>query len=323
MTARPPRLLDRVRSVLRVNHYSLRTEEAYIYWIKRFILFHDKRHPVSMGRKELEDFLTYLAVDLKLASSTQNQALNAILFLYKRVLENPLEFPIEAVRAKRSKHVPTVLSRTEIKTLLNCVRENRRLIVKLMYGSGMRVSECVRLRIKDLDFDNQCIIIRDAKGSRDRITVFPGSLQQPVLDFLILRRKRFDRDLERGLGPVYMPFALDRKYPNAGNSWIWQYMFPSPTLSRDPRTGVRRRHHLHTGTLQRAVSDAARLSGIQKRITCHTLRHSFATHLLEDGYDIRTVQDLLGHKDVRTTMIYTHILQRGALAVRSPLDRVD
>ena len=317
----PKMLLDQVRHTLRLKHYALKTEKAYLRWIRHFIFFHHMRHPKDMGRKEIEAFLTFLAVEKKVAASTQNQALNALLFLYRFVLEQPPDFPIDSVRAKRPKRLPVVLSRAEIAQVLSCLQGRHQLMAKLLYGSGLRLMECVRLRVKDLDFDQHQIIVRDGKGSKDRITVLPDTLIEP-LQILLFRRKRLhQKDLTQGAGSVYLPFALDRKYPAASEEWIWQYVFPSDQLSIDPRSGICRRHHVNPNTLQKAVRRAAALAEIDKHVTPHALRHSFATHLLENGYDIRTVQELLGHKNVKTTMIYTHVLNRGGMAVRSPLDQ--
>lgn len=320
MSSHQPKLLDQVRATLRRKHYSYRTEKCYLAWIRRFILFHDKKHPKMMGQREIEAFLTYLAVEGNVAASTQNQALNAIVFLYKTVLNMPFDFPLQSVRAKRPKRLPTVLSKKEALLILSCMTGTNQLMAKLFYGSGLRVSECVRLRVKDLDFTLRQLIIRDGKGGKDRVTVLPQSLI-PVLELHLLRTKRLhEEDLTNGFGLVYLPHALERKYPHANREWIWQYVFPSPRISHDPRSGVLRRHHINSSTLQKAVRSAARMAEVNKRVTCHTFRHSFATHLLENGYDIRTVQELLGHKNVKTTMIYTHVLNRGGLAVRSPLD---
>ncbi len=320
MNAPAPRLLDQVRTVLRRKHYAYRTEQVYVNWIRKFILFHKKRHPKSMGRKEVEEYLTHLAVDRKVAASTQNQALNAILFLYKMVLENPLDFPHDTVRARRSHNLPTVLSKAETNDLIACLTGVNLLIGQLLYGSGLRLSECVRLRVKDLDFKQHHIVVRSGKGNKDRITMLPDALVEPLNRHLKRVRLMHQKDLKAGGGRVYLPFALASKYPGAQIDWIWQYVFPAKGLSVDPRTDKEQRHHLSRSTVQRAVRKASRLAGIQKRVTCHTLRHSFATHLLENGYDIRTVQELLGHKDVKTTMIYTHVINRPGLAVRSPLD---
>jgi integron integrase len=314
------KLLDRARTILRRKHYAYNTEQRYLAWIKRFILFHGKRHPIHMGRLEIEAFLTHLAVKEQVAAATQNQALNAILFLYRTVLDRPIEFPLDSVRARRPKRIPAVLSRDEVSRLLPCLNEPYRLIGKLLYGSGLRVSEAVRLRVKDIDFEQQHLVVRDGKGSRDRVSLLPEAALASLKEHLQHTRQLHRADLRQGLGSVHLPYALSRKYPNADREWIWQFVFPSTHLSLDPRHAVTRRHHLSPSAVQKAVRRAAKLARIEKRVTCHTLRHSFATHLLENGSDIRTVQDLLGHKDVKTTMIYTHVLKRGPLAVRSPLD---
>jgi integron integrase len=315
------KLLDRTRRIMRRKHYAYRTEQRYLAWIRRFILFHNKRHPTHMGRLEIEAFLTHLAVKEKVAAATQNQALNALLFLYRTVLDRPIEFPLDSLRARRPKRIPTVLSKDEVARLLPCLPEPYRLIGKLLYGSGLRVSEAVRLRVKDLDFEQRHLAVRDGKGSHDRVTLLPDAVIPQLKEQLERARAIHRADLRQGLGAVHLPYALARKFPNADREWIWQFVFPSPNLSLDPRQAVTRRHHLSASAVQKAVRKAARLARLEKRVTCHTLRHSFATHLLEAGYDIRTVQDLLGHKDVKTTMIYTHVLQRGPLAVRSPLDQ--
>jgi integron integrase len=314
------KLLDRTRRIMRRKHYAYRTEQRYLAWIRRFILFHNKRHPTHMGRLEIEAFLTHLAVKEKVAAATQNQALNALLFLYRTVLDRPIEFPLDSLRARRPKRVPTVLSKEEVARLLPCLPEPYRLIGKLLYGSGLRVSEAVRLRVKDLDFEQRHLAVRDGKGSHDRVTLLPEAVIPQLKEQLERARAIHRADLRQGLGAVHLPYALAHKYPNAEREWIWQYVFPSPTLSLDPRQAVTRRHHLSASAVQKAVRKAAKLARLEKRVTCHTLRHSFATHLLEAGYDIRTVQDLLGHKDVKTTMIYTHVLKKGPMAVRSPLD---
>ncbi len=317
---RPRKLLDQVRDAIRRKHYSIRTEEAYVSWIKRFILFHNKRHPREMGAPEVEAFLTHLAVERRVAASTQNQALSAILFLYREVLGIDLDLPLRAVRAKRPRRLPTVLTHEEALRVIAALSGTHQLMVKLLYGSGLRLMECVRLRVKDLDFDQHIILVRDGKGAKDRVTILPESLSTPLQEHLQRVRLIHQQDLQAGYGSVYLPYALARKYPNAAREWIWQYVFPSDRLSTDPRTGITRRHHIDPSTLQKAVRKAAKLAGINKHVTCHTFRHSFATRLLEAGYDIRTVQELLGHKDVKTTMIYTHVLNRGGVAVRSPLD---
>jgi integron integrase len=320
MERRPKRLLDQVRDAIRLKHYSMRTEQSYVTWIKRYIFFHNKRHPKEMGAAEIEAFLTHLAVQQKVASSTQNQALSALLFLYRDVLKLPLKRPIDAIRARKPKRLPTVLTKDEALLVMGLLSDEYELMAKLLYGSGLRLMECVRLRVKDLDFDQHQLIVRHGKGLEDRITMLPGSLIMPLQAHLRHVKRMHTQDLAQGHGEVYLPFALARKYPRAGRQWIWQYVFPSERLSTDPRTGAIRRHHISASSLQKAVTAAARRTSIGKRVTCHTFRHSFATHLLQQGYDIRTVKELLGHKDVRTTMIYTHVLNRGRLAVRSPLD---
>ncbi|HIC89023.1 MAG TPA: integron integrase [Anaerolineae bacterium] len=317
--ARKPKLLDQVRQVIRRKGYSIRTEEAYVAWIKRFILYHDKRHPCDMGVREIEAFLTHLAVDLNVASSTQNQALQAILFLYREVLHQPLEAPLDYLRAKRPKRLPTVLTREEVQRVLDAMEGTPKLVAQLLYGSGLRLLEALRLRVKDVNVEQRQITVRDGKGAKDRVTVLPERAILTLQEHLKRVKLVHDQDLARGYGSVYLPYALERKFPNASKEWIWQYIFPAGKLSRDPRTGIVRRHHLHESVVQRAVRQAARMAGITKRVTPHTFRHSFATHLLERGYDIRTVQELLGHKDVKTTMIYTHVMNKGPYAVRSPL----
>ena len=316
----PRRLLDQVRQALRLKHYSLRTEQAYLSWIRRFILFHDKRHPLTMSTPEITTFLSYLATEQKVSASTQNQALNALLFLYRDVLVKDLPEPIDAIRARRPLRLPTVLTKDETRALIRHLDGRYQLMAKLLYGSGLRLMECLRLRVKDLDFAERQIVVRDGKGGSDRVTMLPEALLEPLRDQLLRVQAAHQVDLSRGRGAVMLPGALDRKYTAASREWIWQFVFPSDRLSTDPRSGAIRRHHLDPGGLQRSVARAARQARIAKHVSCHTLRHSFATHLLEGGYDIRTVQELLGHKDVKTTMIYTHVLNRGGLAVRSPLD---
>jgi integron integrase len=319
MESRPKKLLDQVRDAIRLKHYSYRTEQTYVGWIRRYILFHDKRHPKDMGAPEVEAFLTHLAVEGNVAASTQNQALCAILFLYNNVLNQELG-KLDAVRAKRSKYLPTVLTKAEVRGILQHVTGVPGLVIQILYGSGLRLSEGLSLRIKDLDFAQRQIVVRDTKGNEDRITMLPDSLITPLQQHLQKVRRLHELDLDQGYGSVYLPFALERKHPYADRAWIWQFVFPSPSRCRDPRSGVVRRHHLHESGVQKTLKQAVRVAGIAKRVGCHTFRHSFATHLLEDGYDIRTVQELLGHKDVKTTMIYTHVLNRGGLGVRSPLD---
>lgn len=320
MKKRPKKLLDRVREIIRLKHYSIRTEEAYVSWIKRYILFHDKRHPREMGVSEIEAFLTHLAVDQHVAASTQNQALSALLFLYREVLQKDLGRPVDAMRAKRPKRLPTVLTKEEVRKVIGYLSGTHKLMAKLLYGSGLRLMECVRLRVKDVDFAQHQIVVRDGKGMKDRVTMLPEVVVPALQEHLRHVKRVHEDDLAKGYGAVYLPFALERKYPNANREWIWQYIFPATKLSKDPRSDAIRRHHLHESSLQKAVRKAAKRAGLNKRVTPHVFRHSFATHLLEDNYDIRTVQELLGHKDVKTTMKYTHVLNRGGLAVRSPLD---
>lgn len=317
---RPPKkLLDQVRDTIRVKHYSYRTEESYVYWIRRFILFHRKRHPRDMGTAEVNRFLTHLAVQERVSASTQNQALSALVFLYRIVLQQELE-GINAVRAKRSRYLPTVLSPDEVRTVIHNLHGIYKLVAQLLYGSGLRLNEALQLRVKDVDIAQLQILVRDTKGNESRVTMLPLSLLEPLQTHLQRVRQLHCQDLDRGHGSVDLPFALERKFPHGNRQWIWQYVFPAERYSQDPRSGVTHRHHLHETGLQRAVRDAVRVAGVEKRVTCHTFRHSFATHLLQNGYDIRTVQELLGHKDVKTTMIYTHVLNRGGKGVRSPLD---
>jgi integron integrase len=314
-------LFNRTRATLRRKHYSIRTEKSYLRWIRQYLTFHNQRHPMEMGAAELEAFLNHLALDRRVAASTQNQALNAILFLYRQVLkDDQLDLTVNAVRAKKRKRMPTVLSKIEVNKLLSCLRGKDKLRAQLLYGSGLRLMECLRLRVKDIDFHQRQITVRDGKGFKDRVTILPDQLQNAIKNHLQDVHIQHAQDLDLGHGKVYLPFALSIKYPNAESEWLWQWVFPSPRLSRDPRSGQIRRHHLNPSGTQKAIRKAARIAKIPKHVTPHTLRHSFATHLLENGYDIRTVQELLGHKDVRTTMIYTHVLNRGPFAVVSPLD---
>ena len=315
-----PKFLDQVRNALRVKHYAYRTEEAYVQWVRRFILFHGKRHPQEMAEPEVHAFLTHLAVEGNVAASTQNQALSALLFLYRHVLNQPLSESIDAVRARQSKHLPTVLTSDEVQQVLTHLEGIHQLLAKLLYGAGLRLKEGLRLRVKDLDFAQNQLIIRDAKGNKDRLTVLPQSLVEQLKAHLVQVKQTFQDDLSLGYGAVYLPFALEGKYPNANREWKWQYVFPAKQRSIDPRCQQVRRHHLDDGALARSLKQAVRSAKIDKNVSCHTLRHSFATHLLQNGYDIRTVQELLGHKDVKTTMIYTHVLNKGGLGVRSPLD---
>lgn len=314
------RLLVRMSDAIRSRHYSLRTEQSYIQWVRRFILFHNKRHPEKMGEKEITSFLTDLAVNRKVAASTQNQALSALLFLYKHVLDKKLDWLEDVVRAKRPRRLPVVLTQAEAGTLLDNMTGVNGLIAKLIYGTGMRKMECLRLRVMDIDFDYGQIHVRSGKGNKDRITLLPDCLGIPLRSQLERVARVHNKDLEEGYGEVELPFALDRKYPNAGWDWKWQYVFPATKRSVDPLTGVIRRHHWYDTNVSRAIRQSVHSSRINKQVGVHTLRHSFATHLLENGYDIRTVQELLGHKDVSTTMIYTHVLNKGGRGVRSPLD---
>ena len=316
-----PPLLEQVRAVIRFKHYSLRTEQSYLDWIKRFILFHGKQHPRTLGAPEVRAFLTHLAVEGKVAASTQNQAQSALLFLYRQVLRLDLPFLHDVERAKRPRKLPVVLTRQEARALLDALTNPTfSLMGRLLYGSGLRLMECVRLRVKDVDFAYRQLTVRDGKGQKDRVTLLPQRLQASLRLHLAKVKALHDEDLAQGGGSVYLPFALERKYPNAPRAWEWQYVFPAARLSVDPLSGAKRRHHAEEKSLQNAVKVAVRAAGITKPASCHSLRHSFATHLLESGYDIRTIQELLGHKDVETTMIYTHVLNRPGLAIKRPAD---
>jgi integron integrase len=316
----PPRLLDQVRAEVRLRHYSRRTEEAYVQWIRRYILFHDKRHPMTLDGSHVALFLTHLAREEGVSASTQNQALNAIAFLYRRVLRRDLESIERFVRAHKPRRLPVVLTPAEVQSLLDHLAGTPRLVASLLYGAGLRLLEAVQLRVKDVDFEVREIRVRQAKGRKDRVTPLPAACIAPLREHLLGVRAAFERDLRDGLGGVVLPDALGRKYPNAGREWAWQWVFPASRRYRDPVERIQRRHHLHETVVQRAVKGAVRAAGIAKPAGCHTLRHSFATQLIASGYDIRTVQELLGHRNVRTTMIYTHILNRGGAGVRSPLD---
>jgi len=317
----PSGLIERAQSVLRRKHYALRTERSYLLWLQRFLAFHHQRNPNSLQLKDVEAFLTHLAVRDHVAAATQNQALSAIQFLYRFVLGVPLETPVDAIRARSPRRVPTVLSREEARLVLGYLTGDHQIMGQLLYGSGLRLMECLRLRVKDLDFANRQVVVREPKGGHERFTILPESLHDRLQEHLERIYRGFLIDLEQGPAPVALPFALARKYLRAPEDWVWQFVFPARRLSFDPRSGSLGRHHASPSSLQKAVTRAARQAAISKRVSCHTFRHSFATHLLESGYDIRTVQDLLGHKDLKTTMIYTHVLHRGGLAVRSPLDR--
>jgi integron integrase len=316
-------LLDQVHEAIRRRYFSRRTEQAYVHWIRRFIYFHGKRHPRDLGETEVTAFLNDLAVERRVAAGTQNQALSALLFLYREVLGRELAWLDGLERAKRPPRLPVVLTRAEVERLLAHLTGGRWLLASLMYGSGLRVMECLRLRVKDVDLACRQILVRDGKGEKDRVTMLPEKLAEPLRAHLERVRALHARDLREGYGEVHLPYALSRKYPRAGREWAWQYLFPSKNRSPDPDDGVVRRHHLDESVPQRAVKEALRSAGIAKHASCHTLRHSFATHLLEGGYDIRTVQELLGHSDVSTTMIYTHVMNKGARGVKSPLDRLE
>lgn len=321
-SSQKPKLLDQVRIYLRTKHYSLRTEEAYIDWIKRFIFFHNKRHPKDMGHIEIGAFLSDLAIKKRVSASTQNQALNALVFLYRNILEK--DFKLEnVIRAKRPKRVPIVLTVSEVNKIITSLEGTKHLLLSLLYGTGMRLMELLRLRVKDIEFENNQIIIRQGKGEKDRVTVLPNKCRDDLKKHLARVKILHEQDLLKGFGRVYLPDALARKYPNADREFGWQYVFPSKVLSRDPRTGIVRRHHLFENTLQKIVKQARINAGIVKPVSVHTFRHSFATHLLQSGSDIRTVQELLGHTNVETTKIYTHVLNRPGLVVRSPLDNLD
>jgi integron integrase len=314
--------LDEVRDRIRLKHYSIRTEQAYLDWVKRFILFHGKQHPRSMGKPEIEAFLSYLAVERNVSASTQNQAKSALLFLYREVLGVELPWLEDIEQAKTPKRLPVVLTEPEVQAVLALLSGTWQLLGHLLYGSGLRLMEGVRLRVKDVEFSRREILVREGKGFKDRVTMLPLALIQPLRQHLTRVQTLHEADLAQGHGEVYLPYALARKYPAAGKEWGWQYIFPSSQLSLDPRSGVTRRHHVDEKGMQRAMKQAVHKLGIAKPATPHTLRHSFATHLLQAGYDIRTVQELLGHENVQTTMIYTHVLNRGGKGVQSPLDRL-
>lgn len=313
------KILDEMSEILRSRHYSNRTEETYLDWVRRYILFHKKRHPLEMGAEEIRAFLIHLATERTVAASTQNQALSAILFLYREVLQKEIE-PILLSAAKRPERLPTVLSREEVIRIIDRMNGPNKLMAQVLYGSGLRLMECLRLRVKDVDFEYKTLTVRDGKGEKDRVTPLPDSIIPDLRRQIERVRLLHEEDLSAGFGEVYLPTALENKYSNASRELAWQYLFPSPKRSLDPRSGRERRHHMDESGLQRTIKESTQKAGIQKRVSPHTFRHSFATHLLQNGYDIRTVQELLGHKDVRTTMIYTHVIQRGGMAVKSPLD---
>ena len=318
--ARRPKLLDQVRLAIRVRHYSHRTEKTYCHWVKRFIYFHKLRHPAEMAEHEINAFLTHLAVKGKVSASTQNQALSALLFLYRHVLGREVGNLGTVIRARKPKRLPVVMTRDEVRKVLCHLTGDKWLMASLLYGAGLRLMECLRLRIQDIDFTRGEINVRDGKGAKDRVTMLPESLRAPLQDHLKKVRAIHERDLAEGWGRVQMPTALDRKYPNASKDWRWQRVFPQENRWKNTKTGEEGRHHIHETILQRAVKESVRKAGVVKHVGCHTFRHSFATHLLETGYDIRTIQELLGHKDVSTTMIYTHVLNKGGHGVRSPVD---
>ncbi len=318
--SQPPKLLDQVRGKIRFKHYSIRTEQAYVDWIRRFVLHFDKRHPSDMGAREVEVFLTHLAVQGKVAAATQNQAKAALLFLYREVLGQDLPWLENVEQAKAPKRLPVVLTQSEVQAVLSRLTGTHWLVAGLLYGSGLRIMEALRLRVKDVEFKRGEILVREGKGFKDRVTMLPAMLIEPLGLHLKRVRELHEQDVAEGYGEVYLPYALERKYPNAAREWGWQYVFPSRTRSVDPRSGVVRRHHVQDQAIQRAIKQAVRDAGLVKPATPHTFRHSFATHLLERGYDIRTVQELLGHSDVSTTMIYTHVLNKGGRGVVSPLD---
>jgi len=315
-----PRLLDRFRLALRSRHYSRRTEQTYAQWVKRFIFFHKIRHPAEMAEPEINAFLTHLAVDRKVSASTQNQALSALLFLYRYVIGREVGNLGDVIRARRPKRLPVVMTREEVKAVLANLVGDKRLMASLMYGAGLRLMECLRLRVQDVDFSRNEILVRDGKGSKDRITMLPESLKTPLREHLKRVKATHEKDLADGWGRVQMPAALDRKYPNAPAEWRWQWVFPQENRWTNPKTKEQGRHHIDESLVQKAVRETVSKAGLTKRATCHTFRHSFATHLLEGGYDIRTVQELLGHSDVKTTQIYAHVLNRGPAGVRSPFD---
>ncbi len=315
-----PKLLDRLRLALRSRHYSKRTEQTYCYWVKKYIYFHNVRHPDEMGEKEINQFLTHLAVKGRVSSSTQNQALSALLFLYRHVLGREVGDLGDVIRARKPTRLPVVMTKDAVKAVLGNLKGDKWLMACLMYGAGLRLMECLRMRVQDIDFEKNMILIRDGKGNKDRVSVLPDIVKEPLKEHLEKVKAIHNKDRAEGYGRVLMPDALARKYRNAPADWRWQWVFPQETRWIDKKTGTQGRHHVHETIIQHAVRGSVKRSGLTKRATCHTFRHSFATHLLEDGYDIRTIQELLGHKDVKTTMIYTHVLNQGPKGVRSPVD---
>lgn len=316
----PPKLMDQVRTIIRLRGLSYRTEETYCDWIRRYIFFHGKRHPKEMGGPEIQAFLVHLVMEGNVAPSTRNVALHSLLFLYKQVLEIELPYLGVGPKPKKEPRPPEVFTREEVQAILAHLQGTKWLMAALLYGAGLRLHECLQLRVKDIDFHYNTITVREGKGRKDRVTMLPQNAKEPLRKHLLQVKVAHERDLAEGFGTVELPFALVRKYPQAERAWGWQYIFPAPKRSRDPRSGAERRHHLDESIIRKAVKEGIRTAKIHKHASCHTLRHSFATHLLEAGYDIRTVQELLGHADVKTTMVYTHVLNRGGLAVRSPLD---
>ena len=317
------KLLDRLRQALRSRHYSRRTEKTYVAWVKRFIYYHNVKHPAEMAEAEINMFLTHLAVEKNVSASTQNQALSALLFLYRHVVGRKVGELGEVVRARKPKRLPIVLTRAEVRAVLEQLQGPNWLAASLMYGAGLRLTECLRLRVQDIDFGFAQITVRDGKGFKDRLTMLPAAVVVPLREHLIRVRETHQRDVNEGYGRVFMPYALERKYPSAARDWKWQWVFPQARRWRNHNRGEQGRHHIDASIIQRAVKQAVTRAGLNKRASCHTFRHSFATHLLEDGYDIRTLQELLGHKDVKTTMVYTHVLNQGAKGVRSPMDKPD
>ncbi len=322
VSARLPVLMDQLRAAVRSRHYSSRTEQAYCRWVERFITFHDGLHPAKLGEPEFNAFLTHLAVKEKVSASTQNQALAALLFFYRNIIGREVGELGEVIRARRPRHLPVVLTREEVRAILAHLTGDKWLVASLLYGAGLRLMECLRLRVQDLDFARNEILVRGGKGRKDRVTMLPASLKSPLREHLKGVSRIYRQDIADGRGRVPLPYALDRKYPNASHEWRWQWVFPQTHRWVNPKTGEQGRHHVDPSLVQKAVREAVARAGLSKRATCHTFRHSFATHLLEAGYDIRTVQELLGHSDVRTTMIYTHVLNRGPSAVRSPIDHL-
>lgn len=317
---REPKLLDRVSNEIQARHYSRKTGKTYRNWIKQFVLFHHKKHPKNLGEKDINKFLSHLATEKHVSASTQNQALSALLFLYKNVLHKELGDFGDVIRAKRSKKIPVVFTKDEVRSILKNLKDEKQLMASLLYGSGLRLTECLRLRVKDVDFDNKQIIVRDGKGEKDRITLLSEKIIPHLKKHLSGIRKIYKADTKEGIGTTNIPYALERKYPNIAKEWHWTYVFPSTKHAADKQTGELKRHHLNESVLQRAVKKAIKLANVEKHGGCHTFRHSFATHLLESGYDIRTIQELLGHKKLETTMVYTHVMNKGPMGVKSPGD---